>query len=186
MHESPLPHTRDMHGFSICSDSTPYPSNQRLRQIMHRRFGKRRVVRTWDRRDPAVRVSLSMGPAPDVLLGCCGGGRPWAPSRGRASRRREDGQRGAENWSLKLWRVVDLIEERKALKAQQWPRPNWPARLVGSMGRFKCSGSGTKLKSHARRWIWFRTCLRKNSKRKKIIFKWANHKREESVPKSRP
>ena len=51
-------------------------------------------VRARDRRDPAVRVRLSMGPAPDVLLGCCGGGRPWAPSRGRASQRRGDERSG--------------------------------------------------------------------------------------------
>ena len=51
-------------------------------------------VRARDRRDPAVRVPLSMGPAPDVFLGCCGGGRPWAPSRGCASRRRGDERSG--------------------------------------------------------------------------------------------
>jgi len=36
-------------------------------------------VQTSYQRDPAVRVRLSMMPALEVLLGCCVGGRPWAP-----------------------------------------------------------------------------------------------------------
>jgi hypothetical protein len=74
MHESPLPHTRDMHGFSICSDSATYPSNQKTET--------NNASRVWEMegctdlgslRDPAVQVRLSMGPpVPDVLLGCCG------------------------------------------------------------------------------------------------------------------
>jgi len=40
------------------------------------------VVQTSYQRDPAVRVRQSMMPAPEVLLGCCGGGRPRAPLAG--------------------------------------------------------------------------------------------------------
>jgi hypothetical protein len=47
-------------------------------------------VRAWDRRDPIVQVRLSMGLASDLLLSCCHGGRPWAPSRGHLCRRRGD------------------------------------------------------------------------------------------------
>ena len=120
---------------------------KRLRQTMHQGFKKRRVVRTWDRRDPAVQVRLSMGPpAPDVLLACCGGGRPWAPppSRCRASRRRGDERSGTMK-SLKRW--PSISSRRKALKAHQWSRPSifffFEENGQGPVGMLGCRGWAT-------------------------------------------
>jgi hypothetical protein len=57
---------------------------KRLRQIMHQGFKKWRVVRTWDRRDPAVQVRLSMG----LLRPTCSS--PAAAAAGHGLRLRRD------------------------------------------------------------------------------------------------